>query len=979
MPEHYASGGLIGRATELGLLVRALDKAASGQAGVVLVSGDAGVGKTRLVGELAEVARSRGHTVLIGQCAELGESMPYLPLADALWGASRAPETASFLLEALRARPVLSRLLPDGDADRADPGGSEVAQQQLFGAALGLLGELSDNEPVLLVFEDLHWADRSTRDLLTFLSRVLQRERVCLVGTYRTDDLPRRHPMRSAIAELLRLPNVVGADLGPLRATEMAAYLTSLESDGGGRPTAEVFDRVIQRAEGNAFYAEELLAAACTGDELPTGLADLLLSRVERLPETAQRVVRIAAVGGRRVDDDLVREVSGLEEEPYEQALREVVSHQLLVPDGGGYVFRHALLREAVYGDLLPGERTRLHAAFAGLLTGPRPVRRARPAAELAYHNLASHDMDGAFTASVEAGREAERLAAPAEAHQHFDQALSLWDVVTEPERRAGMDRPHLALRTAAAASYSGDTRRAVTQLRRLRESLDPATDLTLYAEVSERFAYYLSDCNEDEQAAETAREIIEMLPADTPSPARARALTTYTRTVLLTARHEEIPALAEEAITIARATGTADAEAGALVSIGLHTEIGGDLARAERLFTVARSAAGRAGDLNVALRAYYHCARAEYDRAELAAAARTTDSGVRLAVDSGLAWSVYGIDLRFLQYLVHYTAGDWDRAEALSDSFPLRVGTPAEAQVSAYALFIEVARGSATARERLSWLRPFWGEDDLVAYIARGLAAELALAEGDEQTALDHINAVLKRMVPNDAGIIRLAATGLRVHAERALRARSAGDGATEAAALRAAGDLAERARWAAANIASGPRLWLGCEGRAWLARVEAEWHRARGDDDPKLWAGVVEAFDYGFPYEVARSRLRLAGALLEHGRRDEAEGEWRQATAEADRLAALPLRKALRDLGHRARFGTAERAEAAGPLAALTSREREVLRLVAEGDNNRDIAAALFISPKTASVHVSNILAKLDVTSRTQAAAIAHREGLG
>src|SRR4051812_19040854 len=151
------------------------------------------------------MARARGHTVLIGQCAELGERMPYLPLADALRGAPRAPATASPLLEALRARPVLRRLLPD---DGGDPGtggdGAELAQQRLFGAALGLLGELSDAEPVLLVLEDLHWADRSTRDLLVFLSRMLRRERVCLVGTYRSDDLPRRHPMRSAIAELLR-------------------------------------------------------------------------------------------------------------------------------------------------------------------------------------------------------------------------------------------------------------------------------------------------------------------------------------------------------------------------------------------------------------------------------------------------------------------------------------------------------------------------------------------------------------------------------------------------------------------------------------------------------------------------------------------------------------------------------------------------------------------------------------------------------
>jgi hypothetical protein len=290
--------------------------------------------------------------------------MPYLPLIEALWAATRDPAAAPAVHDAVRDRPVLGRLLPDS-AD--GPGGDgELARQQLFGAVLGLLGELGDAHPVLFVLEDLHWADHSTRDLLMFLSRVLQRERVCLVGTYRTDDLHRRHPLRPVLAELFRLPTVSAVELPPLAATEMADHLSDL---AGERLPPDVLDRLIERAEGNAFYAEELLAAAATGEELPAGLADLLLARLERLSEIAQRVVRIAAVAGPRADDDLIREVTGLDETPYDRALREIVSHQLLVPDGGdGYTFRHALLREAVYGDLLPGERTRLHAAFAALL-----------------------------------------------------------------------------------------------------------------------------------------------------------------------------------------------------------------------------------------------------------------------------------------------------------------------------------------------------------------------------------------------------------------------------------------------------------------------------------------------------------------------------------------------------------------------------------------------------------------------------------
>ena len=234
--------------------------------------------------------------------------------------------------------------------------------------------------------------------------------------------------------------------------------------------------------------------------ELPAGLADLLLARMERLSPTAQQVLRAAAVTGRRVDDELVRQVSGLGELEYEEAVREAVAHQLLVPDGsGGYSFRHALLREAIYADLLPGERTRLHASLAALLRDERRLAEVRgSAAELAQHSLASHDIPGAFTASILAAQEAHQLAAPAEAHRHYDQALSLWDRVSDPERLAGMDRAKLAFRSAVNAADSGDALRAVQQLRRLLKVLTPDSDPVLYSRASERLAYFLLDIDDD-------------------------------------------------------------------------------------------------------------------------------------------------------------------------------------------------------------------------------------------------------------------------------------------------------------------------------------------------------------------------------------------------------------------------------------------------------------------------------------------------
>jgi predicted ATPase len=466
-----SSGRLVGRDGELTRLLGLLDDASNGRPSHALISGDAGVGKTRLVAELATRAADRGFLVLSGRCAELGDSIPYLPLADALREGTTTPGAATEpLVAALAARPVLGRLLPDRDAV-AQPGGevSGLAQQQLFGAVLGLLAELAEGHPVLLILEDLHWADRSTRDLVTFLSRVLHRERVAVVATYRTDDLHRRHPLRPVVAELLRLPSVASIELGPLGYADMADHLTAL----AGRPLdPAALHRMVARAEGNPYYAEELLAAVAParpggglgGDALPSGLAALLLARVEQLPSAAQQVLRAAAVGGRRVDDDIVRAASGLAGPEYEDAIRDCVAQQLLVPGGAdGYVFRHALIREALYTDLLPGERTRLHARFAELLADPgRLASVPGSAAELAHHCLASHDIPGAFAASVRAGQESERLAAPAEAHRHYDAALALWERVSEPEKLAGQDREHLAFCSANCAASSGEIARAV-------------------------------------------------------------------------------------------------------------------------------------------------------------------------------------------------------------------------------------------------------------------------------------------------------------------------------------------------------------------------------------------------------------------------------------------------------------------------------------------------------------------------------------
>jgi DNA-binding CsgD family transcriptional regulator/tetratricopeptide (TPR) repeat protein len=995
-------GTLVGRDAELARLRALLCDAANRRAVTALVSGDAGVGKSRLVAEAIRVAADDGFTVLCGQCAEIGDSVPYLPFADAFRSAPPHIE------KAVKARPVLARLLPDGDAGPGEADWAGLTRQQMFGAVLGLLAELAAESPVLLVIEDLHWADATTRHLLTFLTRMLHRERVAIIGTYRTDDLPRRHPLRGVIAELLRLPSVTHVELGPLSAAALGEHLSNMRT-GSSRLSAATLNSLVERAEGNAYYAEELLnVSARSADSLPFGLAALLLSRVERVSDEAQQVLRAAAVAGRRAGDDLIRAASGLPDGAYDGAIREAVARQLLVPDGDGYRFRHALLREAVYGDLLPGERTRLHAKLATLLCDVPGA-----AAELAHHSLTSHDIPGGFAASVRAGTEAERIGAPAEAHQHYDQALELWERVDEAEKLAGMTRGKLGLKSALAAAASGDVPRAVHLMRRIRAILPAASDQELRTRVGERLAYYLLQGEDKEWYAEAlrvARQAVRETPDGPPTWYHARAMATYAIALMAEGGYGVALEWAQRAREVARKAGSASVEADTLVTIGRLSSRGGNSDEAIGMFTAAYEQAAAAKTLGVELRAAYHLAEERLVRGELGEAATVAHAGVQRAEAEGLGMAPFGLDLQHLHFQAHYADGNWDHAQEVADGFPVRVTRPAEAVLSSMALFIDVARGNPVVAERRSWLEPFWS-DVFVAYIARGLLAEHAAWHCDTETALTEAEAAInaESWPTHSPSVIRVAAVALSARADRAAALRAAGDIAGADAEAAAGAALLALAREGSARRGAvvldlgarpvketapdartaAPARLLGPEGRGWLARCEAEYARLTGTNSPAAWEKVLAEFGPDYVYETARTQWRLAEALVEAGRRDEAASVWRAARDTVTALRAGPLGAALDDLARRARLdagrgpyangtrGAGQGGAGVSRLAGLTDREREVLRLLARGMSNREIGAELFITPKTASVHVSNILAKLGAASRTEAAAIAHREG--
>jgi DNA-binding CsgD family transcriptional regulator/tetratricopeptide (TPR) repeat protein len=983
VPRLGSEAPLVGRADELGRLTGALDRARAGRPAAVLLAGDAGVGKTRLLRELTERARAEGAFVLVGHCVDLGTAgLPYLPFAEVLQQIAERAAGEPQLADALRSRPALARLLPAGPPTPAAPAGGDgdLGQLRLFDAVAGVLAELAATTPTLLVIEDLHWADQSTRGLLSFLLTRLRAERLAVVASYRADDLHRRHPLRPLLGELVRLPVVERLELAPFTAGEMREYLRVLHE--GPLPDA-VVRRIIDRSEGNAFFAEELLAASQNQDTelLPTALADVLLARLEQLPAAVQRVARVASVAGRTVEHELLQQIAGLAEAETEEALREAVTRHVLVAQGGQtYAFRHALLQEAVYGDLLPGERARLHAAYARVLADPPPGVTGS-AAELAHHCLASHDLRGALAASVRAAAEASALHAPAEALRHLEQALQLWHAVPDAEQVAGMSNIRLGLRAAAAASASGELHRAVALTRAVRDRVDATADPALAAQVRQKLAHHLYNAERPEDALAEAGAALELLPVDPPSLERVWTAAVYARAAGTLRDYEDSRRLADEALAGARSLGLADAEADALATLAVLADYEGNPDAAAERLREARDRAATAGDLGVELRASYNLATTRYYQGDLPAAAAAIDAGVDRASSNGLTWSSYGVELRVLQVIVNYVLGDWDRSLRAGTLTSEQVPEPVAARLAAARLYVQVGRGLPGTAEQLREQRAAWHHDSQIALIAGGAGADAAQWRGDWPGAVALVDEAIqwldKLWGQWQLGGIWLATVGVSASADRAAEARLRQDRDELRAALSDGERLIQHAR-TAAELGRPRARTMGPEGRAWLVRGEAEWARAQGLTDPELWQAAIAEFDYGYSYELARSRWRLAETLVGADRRDEAAEQARSAHQTAVLLGAEPLRTAVEALARRGRLEIGAAIRPAERDVLLTPRERDVLALLAEGRTNRQIGSTLFISEKTASVHVSNILGKLGASGRAEAVAIAHRRGL-
>ena len=982
---------LVARGRELDRLRAAFEQAAAGTAAAVLVAGDAGVGKTRMTEELTTMATDKGALVLTGRCLDAGETgLAYLPFAEALTGLSDRDRV-------LRGHPAVATLLPDSVLPaRPDPavfGGlalqssgavgkgnrpeQDVNQLQLFDAVYGLLGELAEHAPVVLIIEDLHWADGSTRRLLSFLLSRLRNQRLLIVGSYRSDDLHRRHPLRSLVAELVRLPAVDRMELRPFETADARRFVKALAED---RLAEDALREVADRSDGNAFFAEELLAAYLEcGGGIPATLVDVLLARVERLSPAGQQVVRVASVAGRRVPHARLRAVAGLSDIELEEALRAAVQHHILVPGHHEkYAFRHALVREAVYGDLLPGERVRLHAAYARQFAELPDARGA--AAALAHHSMESHALPQALAASVTAADEAGKQGAPAEALEHLERALNLWQVVAERDRPQGLTEPALLRMASWSAGTSGEPDRAVAFARSAFKLAEDCEDPEVYAEAGRRLAKALYAIDgKEEEASDVIRRAWARVADRPASYVKAWVLAVYAGIERRADRFDTARQWAERAVLVAREIGAPGAEADALTTLAAVDEAAGlvEVSRT-RLLTALELSTG-VDALTTELRARHYLAINRYDQGLLGEAMVTVDEGVRRATSTGLTWSGFGLELRILQVLCRYASGDWDGAEAAAEPPGQRVSSTVSARVAAAGALVMVGRGRLAEASRLvTELRSEWREL-LIALTMGGVAAELAIWQGRPEQGIAAVRESLAVANPAPAqwllAGIRLGALGTAAAADAVVKARQRGD---DPSGVIAEGlELLEKARDTARH--GTPRSGtLGPEGRAWLARAEAEGSRLRGSSDPALWQAAVDGFGYGAVYEQAICRWRLGEALLTAGRREEATEALKLADDVADRLCARPLRETVRKLARQARITLSEGVALRSSLDPFTPRERAVLGLVAQGRTNRQAGVELFISEKTVSVHLTRIMSKLGATNRAEAVAIAYERGL-
>ncbi|MGD7707995.1 helix-turn-helix transcriptional regulator [Microlunatus sp. Y2014] len=942
----YEDLPVVGRQQQLDRLVEVWGDTRAG-ARTVLLAAEAGGGKTTVIDTLVRTLADdpRPPQVVAGDCVPLGgEGLPFVPVAAVLrqlierhgqetvveW-AGAGSDTLGALIPALGPAPTL-----DGERLR------------LFEAVGRLLERAAAVQPLLVVLEDLHWADEATRHLIRFLTQTLCSAQVCLLVSYRSDELHRRHPLRPFVAEIARLGNLERVELPRLTRTEVAELLPHVMQCA---VSEETVTSVHERTEGVPYFVAELGAAMCKGDgNLPDNLRDALLVRILEVSAQAQQVVQAMSTAGTSVGHELLAEATGADPMTLDAALRELVDHGIVRADGTGYAFRHALLREAVHEDLLPGEHVRSHVQFAEALTRRPELVTSHLDSELAHHWFAAHRVQQAFEAALAATGSSP---SPYEQLHMYERVLELWD-------QADLDRagapPHAMVleRAALTARRVSESARGLQLITAALAETDAETepaDAVRRLVIKASAIGMLTDASPGVgDSTAVAERAVELAGPTGDTPERVAALEMYAIQLMLAGRSEESEQVALEVIDICRRTGARGQLGGALNTLGATLVRMGR--EEEGLARLHESWQYTDGDDWLELRYHVNLSDALTTAGRPAEAAEVALAGYELSKAYGLTRGA-GTMLLGNAAEALFDLGDWARArELLTGAFEIAPVGHHRVHVGLVQSWLDTWQGRfglagprlhelsfdrAGRAGRLAEYRTFW----------RWTEAEYAWWSGRTDEVWDIV-------APELAAAGRLGWG--RLYRMLHIAARASHEPSSPADAERIVRDLLEPDR---------PGVSLG---RALRPLAVAEL-----DDTVEAWQAAIEALagPAGPVYLRPYARLRLAKAYVAAKDRAAAAEPLELAASEADRMGMYPLAGQVAAL--RQRIG------AAGPGGGvLTPREYEVLTLVADGRSNAQIGRELFISTKTVSVHVSNIIAKLEANNRGDAAARARRAGL-
>ncbi len=973
-------------------------RAAGGAAQVLLITGEAGIGKTRLVEELGAMVGGAGDSADGGT----GHGAGHGTGADAEGGAGHGTGAGAAQLRIGQSVPLIGATLAYGPfvaalPDRADwlladdaAADMLAARRRLFERVLTLLSGLSARTPLVLVLEDLHWADESSRQLLAFLAVRLRDQRVLVVATIRDEDLS--GDARQWLAELERCVRVQRLRLTRLADAEIASIAADLlPADAGADQVAAV----VSAAEGNPFYAQELATAGPHWP--PVSIAETVLARANGLRAAAREVIDQVCVSDAGMSHDLLAATVGLPEQSLLAAIRQAVTAALLAAAGDGYTFPHGLTRQILYAHLLPGERRRLHRRYADVLA----EREGPDAARLAQHWHLAGCPDKAAAAALAAARQAVSARAYPEASRLFALAAELAQWLPEWG-------PGVLEEAAQAASLASVPETAAAYITTAlcwpggRPPGAPHPELSAAAPADrarllERLGRYRWEAGDPRAAVEATEEAVRLLDRDPPSALQARVLAALATGRMLLGELDAALSLAGRAAEVAQQVGAQAEHAHGLATRGIVRAQRGDLDGGLRALRTSFAIAHRTGSAEDVLRAANSHMYLLCTAGRLREALEVAREGRRVArsLDAPAALTAV-LDNNTAAVLV--ATGRWTEAGQLLTELAGESAPSMSRYLQLLQLELAVGRGDRDGAAQLAAALAKSPDDPRLIGPLHACLAEQACGAGDIATAAGE---VLDGLAVLDGGVlaeeeIRLLADGARVAADLASLPARARPRDIARRWESAAGTFAARAQAIARHYGAEQPVVS-----AFGAMAAAEHARMEGADDRATWRGVAGAWHAaGQPYREAYARLREAEAAIRAGRREQAARALAACVSLARQLPAAPLLQLAAALARRGRLAgqpapaqapsaqsaasepdepdTAAPAGAAAARLDLTERESQVLALLTGGDTNRQIARKLFISERTVAVHVAHILDKLGVRNRTEAAIVGAHLGL-